>query len=303
MATLPLLDKAKAGDIVIMELDSWQLQGFGDSKISPHIAIFTAFMSDHMNYYKGDMKQYFEDKANIFKYQKKGDVLVIGKRFLPDIKKFGLSEIFDNFKKNTESKIITTKTDKNLKTKLLGAHNEDNIALAVEACRQLGVNEKIIKKTVADFRGIPGRLEFIGEKKGIKYYNDTTATTPDGVIVALKALQKYSGKIILIGGGADKELDYTEYAKIVPKYVKALILFKGAASEKILEKVAREERENKKINIVSDITSMKNALTEAQKFAKRGDIILLSPGAASFGVFKNEFDRGEQFNQMVSKLK
>ena len=71
LATLPLLKKVKPGDIVILELDSWQLQGFGDAKISPHISVFTNFMRDHMNYYKGDMSKYFSDKANIFKYQKK----------------------------------------------------------------------------------------------------------------------------------------------------------------------------------------------------------------------------------------
>lgn len=320
LATLPLLNKVKSGDIVVMELDSWQLQGFGDSKISPHISVFTNLMCDHQNYYKNSMKQYFEDKTNIFKYQKNGDILVIGKRFLPDLKKFGLSEIFADLKKNTESKIITAKTDKKIKTKLLGSHNKENIALAVKACQQLGINEKIIKKTVADFRGIPGRLEFIGEKKGIKYYNDTTATTPDGVIAALKALQNHlairrpgesqENKIILIGGGTDKELDYTEYVKLVLKYIKTLILFKGTASEKIKKVLSNQsaiistrKKEKQKINIISNITSMKDAVAEAQKFTKKGDIVLLSPGAASFGVFKNEFDRGEQFNKIVKKLR
>lgn len=82
IATLPLLKKVKVGDILICELDSWQLQGFGDSKISPHISVFTSFMPDHMNYYKNSMKKYFEDKANIFKYQKKNDILIIR----PDVK-------------------------------------------------------------------------------------------------------------------------------------------------------------------------------------------------------------------------
>jgi UDP-N-acetylmuramoylalanine--D-glutamate ligase len=82
-ATLPLLSKVKEGDIVVLELDSWQLQGWGVAKISPHISVFTTFMRDHMNYYKNDEKRYFADKANIFKYQKKGDVLIIR----PDMKK------------------------------------------------------------------------------------------------------------------------------------------------------------------------------------------------------------------------
>ena len=88
LATLPLLKKIKQGDIVVCELNSWQLQGFGDSKISPNISVFTTFLPDHMGYYKGSMKKYFADKANIFRYQKKNDVLIVGKQALPFIKKW-----------------------------------------------------------------------------------------------------------------------------------------------------------------------------------------------------------------------
>src|SRR3989338_10565422 len=95
-ATLPLLEKVRAGDFVVAELDSWQLQGFGDSRISPHIAVFTTFLPDHLNYYGGDMGKYFADKANIFKYQKKGDILILGEQ----ITRLNLTEKKDStFKK------------------------------------------------------------------------------------------------------------------------------------------------------------------------------------------------------------
>ena len=125
IATLPLLKKVKVGDILICELDSWQLQGFGDSKISPHISVFTSFMPDHMNYYKNSMKKYFEDKANIFKYQKKNDILIIR----PDVKKL--------IPKNLESKLIVVKPDN---------FQEENLACAVEVAKLLKIPNKNIKK-------------------------------------------------------------------------------------------------------------------------------------------------------------
>lgn len=292
MATLPLLKTIKSGDIVVMELDSWQLQGFGEAKTSPHIAVFTNFMRDHMNYYKNDMKQYFNDKANIFKYQKNNDFLITGEKLNKILKKFYKDEI--------KSKIMVAnaaKTPKNWRIKILGNHNLENIAAAVEACKRLGISDHVIKKSVEKFAGVPGRLEFAREIKMVKYYNDTAATTPEAVIAGLKAMKKYKGKIILIGGGADKNLDYKEYAKIIKKYVKALILFKGAASDKIVRAFSKTKFP------VRIVDNMKKAIETAKDNTQKNDVVLLSPGAASFGVFKNEFDRGEQFNRYVNKLK
>ena len=184
---------------------------------------------------------------------------------------------------------------KGWKIKLLGEHNLANVALAAEAARKLGVKESTIKKTVEKFKGLPGRLEFIREAKGVKFYNDTTATTPEAVMAALDSLKESKGKIILISGGADKNLEYDGYAKVVKKYIKALILFRGLASNKIISSLG-------KVKFPMEVfDNMKIAMKFAVANAKNGDIVLLSPGAASFGVFKNEFDRGEQFNKVVKR--
>ncbi len=292
VATLPLLKKIKDGDIVILELDSWQLEGFGESKISPHIAIFTTFFPDHLNYYKGDMDRYFQAKANIYKYQNKNDLLFVSNQVAKIIK--------EKDKSNIKSKLIIVKKNiipKNWKINILGEHNLENIALAVAVARTLGVKEKIIKKSVEKFNGVFGRLELIRNLRGIKFYNDTTATSPEATIAAVKSFKKYKNKIILIGGGADKNLDYKDYAKEVSKYVKFLILFDGEASEKIIKLLGKNKKN------ICKVKSMKEALNIAMKYARKGDIILLSPGAASFGIFKNEFDRGEKFVRLVKKLK
>lgn len=291
LATLPLLKKIKQNDVVVMELDSWQLQGFGDAQISPNIAVFSTFLPDHLNYYNGDMDKYFSDKANIFKFQKEDEFFIVGEKFLRNgkMKSFAI-----------KSKMMIAKKSvipKKWKIKLLGEHNLQNIALAIETVRKIGAKESSIKKVVERFNGLPGRLEFVREVKGIKYYNDTTATTPDGVMVGLEALKKYKGKIILLGGGADKNLEYNEYAKVVKKYIKTLILFRGLASNKIISDLGKA-----KFPVVI-VDSMKKAFAVIRVNVKKGDIVLLSPGAASFGVFKNEFDRGEQFNRKVKKLK
>ena len=308
LATLPLLKKVKPDDTVVMELDSWQLQGFGEAKISPNIAVFSTFLPDHQNYYKNDMDKYFSDKANIFKFQKENDYLVVGERFFHNIKSFAKNagaEIAKDFKNGSSNgnlkrkTVIAKKSDipKKWKVKLLGEHNLANIALAVEAVRKLGVKEAVIKKSVENFKGLPGRLEFVKEVRGVKYYNDTTATTPEAVMAALDSLKESKGKIILIGGGADKNLEYAGYAKVVKKFVKTLALFRGLASNKIISALGKTKFP------VKIFDNMKAAMKFAFANAKKGDIVLLSPGAASFGVFKNEFDRGEQFNKAVKKLK
>ncbi len=291
VATLPLLTRAKSGDVVVMELDSWRLQGLHEWQLSPQIAVFTNFMADHQNYYKGDMNAYFADKANIFAFQKAVDTLVVTKSVATLIKSKGVTP---------KSKIIIsgTKLPPGWKCALPGAHNTQNVLLALRAARAAGVPESVCRKVLARFEGVPGRLETVGVKKGVLYINDTTATTPDAAVAALEAFKKYAGKILLIGGGADKALDYAQYGRVIPKYIKTLVLFEGIASDKIV--AALPTRKNFFTGIVD---SMKDAVSVAEHSAEKGDLVLLSPGAASFGIFKNEYDRGDQFVKLVKKIR
>gem|GEM_PF-22616 len=290
VATLPLLSKTKKGDIVVMELDSWRLQGFGDAHVSPQISVFTNFMRDHLNYYKGDDALYFSDKANIYRYQITDDLLVTNNA----TKKLIASKHFD-----VRGKIETVRgatIPSNWKVGIAGEHNRENVAYAVTVARACGVADAVIKKVVATWGGLPGRLESLGMKKGVLFVNDTNATTPDAVCVALDTFEKYKGKIILLGGGADKKLDYSEYTRSVASAVKHLILFRGAASEKIIAHCGTRTIS------VTVVDSMRDAMVEAKRHMKRGDLVLLSPGAASFGVFKNEYDRGDQFVAAVKRI-
>jgi len=307
VSTLSLLKHIQKGDFVVLELDSWQLQGFGERRISPHMAIFTNFLPDHMNYYDGDMKQYWDDKEQIFKYQKKDDYLIITNEILRHIKKFSST-------KDIKSNIVISKEfPDNWKLNLLGEHNRKNCAIAITAARTLSISDDSIQKTIKNFSSVAGRLEFIREIKGLKIYNDTTATTPDATVAALKALghpdfvnkiedprfdksnrDNLKPKIILIMGGTDKGLDMSKLVKIVPKYCKMLILMPGTGTDMLRFK-------NKDLRF-KNIENLKEAVKMAIGEAKEGDIVLFSPAFTSFGLFKNEFDRGEQFCDIVSKL-
>ena len=287
VATLPLLKKVKAGDILVCELDSWQLQGFGEAKISPHISVFTSFMPDHMNYYKNSMKDYFNDKANIFKYQKKDDVLIIR----PVMKKF-----ID--KKEVKGKLIVVDQKEVMGWPFIvpGEHQRENLACAVAVAKQFNIPEARIKKVVKDFKGVEGRLQLLRIYKGIKIYNDNNATTPEATIAGIEALKDKKKNIVLICGGADKGLDLTNFTKVVNKNCKAVSLIPGTGTDIFLK--------DYKLVIPNEIgKNFKDVIKKGLKFAQKGDIVLFSPAFASFGMFNNEYERNDLFIKLVKSLR
>lgn len=282
VATLPFLKKAKDGDILVCELDSWQLQGFGEGKFSPNISVFTSFMPDHMNYYKNSMKKYFADKANIFKYQKESDILVVR----PDMKKL--------IPKNIKSKLVVVnkKDVSGWKFNMLGDHHKENLACAVAVARNFGIPVQKIKTSVAKFTHLEGRFQLLRTYKGIKIYNDNNATTPQATIVGIETLK---GGIILICGGADKNLSLDNFIKVVGKHCRLVITVPGTGTDRLLKIKMNTELYKAK--------SLGEAVKIAVKNAKRGDTVLYSPAFASFGMFKNEYEKGDTFIKIVKNLK
>ncbi len=262
VSTLALLDRVTPQSVALMELDSWQCQGWGEEQMSPNVAVFTTFMRDHMNYYHDDMQVYLLDKAQIFLYQKAEDTLVVSDQVVPQL---------DQFKLSARTHVRVARAGA-LELSVLGAHNQLNAACALEAARALGIDDAVSLKALKEFKGVPGRLELIREVNGVKFYNDTTATTPDATLAALEALGVE--KTILIMGGTSKGLDMS-----------ALEARLGE-----LKKVVRIEQ------------GLKEAVDEARAVAHEGDVILFSPAYASFGMFRNEYDRGDQFEKIVASL-
>jgi UDP-N-acetylmuramoylalanine--D-glutamate ligase len=289
VSTLSLLPQATPDTIAVLELDSWQLQGFSDAKISPQVAVFTTFLPDHMAYYKNDMGAYFADKAAIFLNQKGGDTLVVGEQAAPFLDTFG-------YKDKIKSRIIVAgahDVPADITLLIPGEHNRANVGIAMAAAQVLGVANKKIIEALATFKGVPGRLELIREVRGIKIYNDTTATTPDATIAALKALDpEHKQNIILIMGGADKGLDMHELLREIPAHCKKTLLLAGSGTDRIKNEFAG----------TMVYQNIADAVKDAYAVAELGDSVLLSPAFASFGMFKNEYDRGDQFNALVAQL-
>jgi UDP-N-acetylmuramoylalanine--D-glutamate ligase len=285
VSTLSLLPEVAKDTIVVLELDSWQLQGFGDLKISPDVAVFTNLMKDHQNYYKNEA-DYFSDKANIFRYQHESDTLIIGKSIEDRVREAKPHGVV----------LVPAVIPVDWHLKIPGEHNRENASLAAEALRTLNITDDEIKKGLESFEGVEGRLQFVREINGVKIYNDNNSTTPDATIAALKALANNAGltksRIILIMGGADKGLDTSNLLYQVAKSTKRVILLAGTGTEKITPF----------IQDYSIYDSLQDAVVESLKAASAGDIILFSPAFASFGMFKNEYDRNDQFLQIVNEI-
>ncbi len=317
ISALGFLKKIRPDTPVLLELSSWQLEGLKKERLSPHISIVTNIYKEHLNRYRS-FNDYIKAKELIWRYQKPDDAVilnydneytramgekVVSKRFWFSLRSSfkGQNGVFIRngriiFRLDGKEGPVCPVKD----IKIPGRHNLENILAAICAAKVCGIPDKTIRIALSRFKGIGGRMEFIREYKGIKFYNDTTATHPEASIAALKAL---GGKknIVLIAGGADKKLEFSDMAKTIKKYARSVVLFKGNASDKL-------EKELKKIDFPGlrlslGAKSMTEAFRKALEYAKKGDIVLLSPGAASFGVFINEFDRGDRFVKKVKGLK
>lgn len=287
VSTLALLDEVKEQKIALFELDSWQLQGFGSAELSPDIAVFTTFMSDHMNYYKDDMGAYLADKANIFLYQDPTDTLVLG------------SQCSELIREKYEDRIIAHtvtvgshdfRADWTLSVP--GEHNRYNAALAVEVARALDLDEEVIERGLASFAGVPGRLELVRTIDGVDFYNDTNSTTEDATLVALDALAEKKQPVVLIMGGADKGLSVDALLTALPEKTAHVVLLSGTGTDRIKDRLPGA-------HVFSSLTE---AVADARAHVPEGGAVLFSPAFASFGLFKNEYDRGDQFTELVRSL-
>jgi UDP-N-acetylmuramoylalanine--D-glutamate ligase len=281
VSTLALLTDAARFTVAVLELDSWQLQGFDDLKISPSLAVFTNFQPDHMNYYDGDMARYLEDKTAIFRHQKEGDIVVTTKDIAKLTQKYR--------KKRLSQWIVAEPLSDSLRLKIKGAHNRENAALAFAAARACGVKESLIKETLRDFTAIEGRLQPIGECQERIFYNDSNATTEEATLAALKSFPASS--IVLIFGGADKGLSIEDLLAYLTHHKIRAVLLKGTGSDRV----------SKTIPSLPVAPSLDDAIEKAWALSKPGDHIILSPAFASFGMFKNEYDRSDQFLHEVQR--
>jgi len=299
---------------VVLELSSWQLETLKAAKMSPFIAVLTNVLPDHLNRYDG-MKDYAAAKELIYAWQLPTDVAIVpldnpytkkmgarvrGERFWASMRPVPQEQngiYWRGTKAIARSQGIEIVLFEKRDVRLPGEHNLWNALLAGGAAYLRGAKPNAIRAAIRAFKGVPHRLERVRELRGVSYWNDTAATTPEASIAAMETVfAKKKG--VLIAGGADKELTFGAWAKAVKRRAKKVILFKGTATPKMRAALKRAG-----VEVEDDAVTMREAVARAAASAKRGEAVLLSPGCASFGIFVNEFDRGDQFRAEAKKLR
>ncbi len=283
-STLQLVDKITPQTYVVLELSSFQLEGFGESKISPQVAVITNIYPEHLNHYP-TFKDYVDDKKNIFRFQTKSDFLILNKR----------NKYTKEFKKEAKSKVFLfdgndVSQDWNLKLK--GEHNRENAAAAIRVSQILKIPPEIIQKAVENFNPLPYHLEKVREIAGVSFINDGVSTSPEATMAAI---QTFKQPVILLLGGNDKKLDFKELGRQINQKAKAVFLMEGTATEKF-KKVIKKEL------IYGSFSNLRETVLAAKDFAKNGDIILFSPAATSFNWFNNIYERSLEFEKIVRSL-
>lgn len=296
-------------DVVVLELSSFQLM---DMQISPHIAVITNISPNHLDIHKS-YEEYIDSKKNIFKSQNSNDILILNydNDITRQLKQEAKGKVvyFSRKEKLDDGIIYDCEKIKECKDKvrrhilsvkdinLRGVHNYENICAAIAATSSL-VEPEIQAKAIQEFKGVEHRLEFVREINGVKWYNDSIGTSPTRTIAGLNS---FSEKIVLIAGGYDKHLDYTPIAKPIVDNVSKLILM-GATAPKIEEAVKISlEMQNKQMPIYH-CSTLKETVQKAYEIANSNEIVLFSPASASFDLFKNFEDRGNQFKNLVNQL-
>lgn len=301
---LDRIDDADTFDWVILELSSFQLI---DLSVSPPIAVCTNITVDHLDWHK-DKDEYVGAKENLWRHQKNSDFTIFnaedqtlqslshnctGKIYWASLRTDpGKGAYVENehvFVEMEEKIEVGTPSD----LQVVGEHNLLNSLLALSAAVAAGANEKEAWAGISKFKGYEHRLEVLGEKNEITYVNDSAATNPESTIAAINSFDK---PIVLIAGGSKKGHEFGELAKeVVKKNIKAVLLI-GETAKEIADELDRAGYTG---GVVSDFNSPEDAFKRAKELAEEGNIVLLSPACASFGLFKNYKERGERFKKSV----
>ena len=296
---LPVCPEISAEDIAVVELSSFQLM---DMRRSPSVALVTNLAPNHLDVHK-DMEEYVQAKKNIFRFQKEGDVLILNadnaitdsftgigitKRFSRQHRADGVWLDGDCIRRGDTAVLHTADI------LLPGVHNIENYMAAILAVEGL-VEDATIRQVAKTFGGVEHRIELVRVKDGVKFYNDSIASSPSRTIAGLRSFRE---KVILIAGGYDKQIPYEELGPEICAHVKKLYL-NGATAGQIRAAVERCDGEKPEILDCGDFAS---AVQAAAAGAENGDVVLMSPASAAFDQFKNFMVRGETFKKLVMEL-
>lgn len=295
---------------IVLELSSHQIL---DLAVSPHTAIIQDITPEHLDYYHS-FDKYWGAKARLVAFQNAEDVVmynpsytiptqIAGKSQAEKVL-FSLDETVPTLVMVKDETIYTRNGEEIVNVselQLVGSHNLLNILPGITFALRAHIRPAIIRIGLKTFSPLPHRLNFVAEREGVRYYNDSQATTPEATCAALESFKKTD--IVLIAGGSDKGVQFEELShQILSHSVKALLLFPpmGAVIKETLISVA--QKESVSIPPCIEVASMAEAVSRAREYAEPGDVVLLSPACASFGIFKNYKDRGNQFVAHVQEI-
>lgn len=301
------VDYTDKNSVLVTELSSFQLESIDTFR--PKVSSILNITEDHLNRHH-TMENYINAKARIFENQDKSDFSILNyddsivrslnKNNNASILYFSRQEKIDqgvyldennNIVISIDGKQITVLNRNELS--LPGDHNLENAMAAILMTYVVGVDLEVIKQVLTTFKGVEHRLEFVTNKNGIMFVNDSKGTNPDSTI---KAIGSYERPIILIAGGMDKHSDFTDMMKCATKNVKELVLL-GETADKIEASARKEGLEN-----ITKVKNMEEAVKKAYELAKDGDVVLLSPGCASWDMYPNFEARGLDFKENIYKL-
>lgn len=305
VSALDVLGQVTADDIVVYELSSFQLW---DLDISPHIAVVLMIEPDHLDVHE-NLAEYVEAKSNIRKYQSLEDVCIYHptNKLSEQIALSGAQKSAYKYAYPASSRGVYVKENTFFiqnhpicsidKLKIPGQHNIENACAAISAVLEIdGITDQKIAAGLSSFEGLPHRLKFVREIDGVKYFDDSIATTPGSAIAAIRSFDEPK---VLILGGSDKGADFSELYQIIKNGNVKQVITVGAMSEKIAKELMSQKYE-----AVTQLgmTTMADIVSTAKSVANEGDIVILSPACASFDMFKSYTDRGDQFIVAVEAL-
>ena len=302
--TLSLLPQIIAETLVVLELSSWQLEGLAPHKVSPAVAVMTNVYPDHLNTYSG-MEEYAEAKANIFRHQHTNDLAIFNydnpwtRRFgeeAPGEAWYTSRQRGGYFQRGSSEIVPFVFTD----SPLVGQHNQENVLLATTTAHLLGIPDEIIATVVQQFRGVAHRLEDVAIVNGVRYINDSTSTTPVAGTVGVEA---FSAPIVLVAGGNTKKLPLERWPATIIRRCRDVVLLDGTGTAELVPALQEAaQQQGVPLPVRGIFQDLKSAMDTAVSLTRPGDVLLFSPGYTSFGMFLNEFDRGDQFVAYVRGL-
>ena len=312
VSALAVVDDIAADQPVVIELSSWQLEALDEHKLGPQVAVITNISPDHLDAYDG-YEDYAATKRTIAHHQAADGYIVynaddVDTRKVADeatstCLPFGLSEpegdgawadssgLYLRLNGDVQTLPIPTQLS------LQGEHGTRNALAAATACLAYGAPIEAVRAGLASFRGVPNRLEELGTVNGVMYVNDTSATAPAAAIHAIDVLKTQAETVHIICGGADKKTDLTPFADAISDNPVVPYLLEGTATPTLQAML-----DDRNVSYHGPFASMQEAFATAQPNVSAGDVLALVPGCASFGMFRNEFDRGDQFRAEVKKL-